>query len=202
MISEDFWSEKADTLCTKLGDWFKTQDAFMGSGYEDNFVAGNTLFSNNRCYLADRKLGNVSFKFGIVPTPKYDADQENFISVVGNPFSLYAIFTNTEDRERSAAVLECWASEAYRTTTPAQYELNMKARYSEENDDSRMYTIIKSTVCFDIGRLFNPEINDITDIYFKAVESGQSWAAQTKKNSRTLPPLIAGIVENFKKIEG
>ena len=78
----------------------------------------------------------------------------------------------------------------------------MKARYSEENDDSRMYTIIKSTVCFDIGRLFNPEINDITDIYFKAVESGQSWAAQTKKNSRTLPPLIAGIVENFKKIEG
>ncbi len=202
VISEDFWSEKADTLCTKLGDWFKTQDAFMGSGYEDNFVAGNTLFSNNRCYLADRKLGNVSFKFGIVPTPKYDADQENFISVVGNPFSLYAIFTNTNDRERAAAVLECWASEAYRTTTPAQYELNMKARYSEENDDSRMYTIIKSTVCFDIGRLFNPEINDITDIYFKAVESGQSWAAQTKKNSRTLPPLIAGIVENFKKIEG
>ena len=139
VISEDFWSEKADTLCTKLGDWFKTQYAFMGSGYEDNFVAGNTLFSNNRCYLADRKLGNVSFKFGIVPTPKYDADQENFISVVGNPFSLYAIFTNTNDRERAAAVLECWASEAYRTTTPAQYELNMKARYSEENDDSRMY---------------------------------------------------------------
>ncbi|MBO7361725.1 MAG: hypothetical protein J6V48_11410 [Clostridia bacterium] len=200
IISEDFWSEKASNLCDQLGAWFKTQDAFMGSNYEDTFVAGNTLFSNNRCYLADRKLGNVTFTYGIVPTPKYDTDQEHFISVVGNPFSLYAIFVNSADQERAAAVLESWAAAAYRTTTPAQYELNMRAKFSSENDDSRMYEIIKSTVCFDIGRLFNPEIQDLTDIFFHAVENNTGWASVVKINKKILPNKLKAIVENFQKI--
>jgi len=202
VISPDFFSEKADNLCSTLGSFFQTNDGFMGSGFEDNFVAGTTLFCNNRCYMADRKLGDVTFSYGILPTPLYDTDQENYISVVGNPFSLYAVFSNSADKNRSAAVLESWAAAAYRTTTPAQYELNMKAKYSEVSDDSRMYEIIKTTVCFDIGRLFNPSINDITDIFFAAVQSNSNWSTSVKVSQKTLPKKLQAIVDNFLKIEG
>ncbi|MCQ2428227.1 MAG: extracellular solute-binding protein, partial [Clostridia bacterium] len=201
VISPDFFSAKADALCTKLGGWFQTANAYMGSGWEENFVAGNTLFCNNRCKMAETKLQEVPFKYGILPTPMYDENQENYITVVGNPFSLYAIFSNTADKERSAAVLETWAAEAYRTTTPAQFELNMKSKYSEVSDDSRMFDIIKKTVCFDIGRLFNPEIGDITDIFFAAVESNSNWSVKSKANQKILPKKIAAIVDNFAKIE-
>ena len=162
-ISEDFYGQKAVDLCTKLGEWNKTGDCYIDdSAHQDPFVEGRSIFIQDRCHLADKRLvGQVDFTYSIVPTPLYNTDQENFISVVGNPFSLYAIFVNSDDTERAAAVLECWASEAYRTTTPAQFEMNMKLRYSDSSDEADMYNIIKNTVCFDLGRLFNNRLNKI-----------------------------------------
>lgn len=200
IISPDFFSEKADALCTTLTKWVQTSDVYMGSSYSKPFVSGNAIFCQNRCYLADRELQNVEFVYSIVPTPKYDNNQEDFISVVGNPFSLYGIYSESKQPEHAAAVLESWAAEAYRTTTPAQFELNMKSRYSESSDESRMYDIIRSTVCFDLGRLFNPKLNNITDIYFKAVENGSSWNIAQKAHKVLLGKLMDQLNDSFDAI--
>ena len=203
IISEDFFSEKATNLCTTLSSWIATNDMFLNGDFETPFVNGNVIFIQDRCYLADRKLaGEVGFSYGIVPTPLYNADQEEYISVVGNPFSLYAIYAKSPDANRAAAVLECWASEAYRTTTPAQFEINMKTRYSESSDESEMYNIIRTTVCFDLGRLFNTKLNDITDIFFKAAQNGTNWEGTIKVNRAVLGRKIKDIAEAFNSIEG
>ena len=196
-ISEDFYSDKAVDLSKTLGGWFKTQDAWVNGSHETPFVNGRAIFDQNRCYLADRKLQDVTFKYGILPTPKYDENQEDFISVDGNPFSLYAIYGLSENKERAAAVLECWASEAYRTTTPAQFELNMKAKYSESSDESRMYDIIRSTICFDLGRLFNKQLSDITDIFFGCAETDGNWKLTSKSFRKVLTQEITSVSASF-----
>lgn len=204
VVSDDFFGDKADALCSKLGAWSTSQDCRINSNEHENiFVSGNAIFNQNRCYLADRKLvGQVEFKYGIVPTPLYDKDQEEYISVVGNPFSLYAIYSKSDDLDRAAAVLECWASEAYRTTTPAQFEMNMLSRYSETSDESEMYNIIRSTVCFDLGRLFNTKLNKITDIFFNAAVSNVSWSTTVKIQRSRLPKLMQEITDAYKEIQG
>lgn len=202
VVSPDFFSNKAIDLCDTLGSWNATTDCFINGSHEDPFVAGNAIFNQNRCYLADRKLaGQVDFSYGIVPTPLYNKDQEDYISVVGNPFSLYAIFTSSPNAERAAAVLECWASEAYRTTTPAQFEMNMKLRYSETSDESDMYNIIRTTVCFDLGRLFNTELNDITDIFFRAAVNNQNWSSLIGSNKIVLPKRMQVIANAFTELQ-
>ena len=116
---------------------------------------------------------------------------------MGNPFTLYAVYANTKDANRAAAVLECWAAEAYRTTTPAQFETTMKLKYSESDVESEMFDIIRTTVCFDMGRMFNNELSAITDIFFGAVDNGQSWATLSKAYTKTLPKLMDKISNAF-----
>ncbi len=202
IISEDFYSDKAIDLCAKIGTWNTTGDCFIeDSTHQTSFVSENAIFIQDRCHLADKKLvGQVDFAYGIVPTPLYDKDQENYISVVGNPFSLYGIFINSENLERSAAVLECWASEAYRTTTPAQFEMNMKLRYSESSDEADMYNIIRNTVCFDLGRLFNNKLNKITDMFFNAAKGNGSWASISSGSRRMMEKYMKTLADACKKL--
>jgi len=202
IISEDFFSDKAVDLCSKLGAWIKSDDCYIAGTHQDTFVSQRALFIQDRCHLADRRLvGQVDFSYSILPTPLYNKDQENFISVVGNPFSLYGIFSQSEDLDRAAAVLECWASEAYRTTTPAQFEMNMKLRYSETSDEADMYNIIRTTVCFDLGRLFNNKLNKITDIFYNAACDNKNWATVGSGQQKLLDKFIKNVAESFQKLQ-
>ena len=195
VVSQDFFSEKAIALCDNLGEWLATNDVYDTTSTAA-FTAGNCIFDINRCRTA-ASLQDVDWSYGVLPVPKYDEAQENYISVMGNPFTLYAVYANTKDANRSAAVLECWAAEAYRTTTPAQFETTMKLKYSESDVEAEMFDIIRSTVCFDMGRLFNPALANITDIFFAAADNGNSWATISKGYSKSLPKLMAKISNAF-----
>ena len=199
VVSQDFFSEKAIALCDNLGAWLATNDVYDSTD-TTAFVAGNCIFDINRCRTA-ASLQDVSWSYGVLPVPKYDEAQENYISVMGNPFTLYAVYANTKDANRAAAVLECWAAEAYRTTTPAQFETTMKLKYSESDVEAEMFDIIRSTVCFDMGRMFNNDLAAITDIFFGAADNGNSWASISKGYAKTLPKLMDKISNAFLALE-
>ena len=195
VISQDYFSEKTIDLCDFLGKWLATTDVYDTTD-PVAFLAGNCVFDINNCSIAI-EMQDVSYAYGVLPVPKYDENQEDFITCVGNPFTLYAVYANTKDANRAAAVLECWASEAYRTTTPAQFETTMKLKYSESEVEAEMYDIIRSTVVFDIGRLFNQELGDMTDIFFKASGSGNSWKSVSAGYSKLLPKMVEKISNAF-----
>lgn len=194
-ISQDFFSEKAVNLCATVGAWLQTQDVYNKTD-PVAFVNGNCIFDINRCYLADQ-LQNVDWSYGILPVPMYDEEQEDYISVVGNPFTLYGIYGNSQDTNRASAALECWAEAAYQTTTPAQFETTMKLKYSETSNESEMYDIIRTTVCFDMGRLFNNSLAAITDIFFAAVDRNQSWTTVSAQYTNILPKYADKINKSF-----
>ncbi len=195
VISSDFFSEKAIDLCDNLGDWLATNDVYDSTSTAA-FEAGNCIFDINRCRVASY-IQDTDWSYGVLPVPKYDEAQEDYVSVMGNPFTLYAVYANSKDPNRAAAVLECWASEAYRTTTPAQFETTMKLKYSESDVEAEMFDTIRSTVCFDMGRLFNPDLNNLTDIFFKAADNGNSWATISKGQKVVLGKLIDKISNAF-----
>ena len=94
------------------------------------------------------------------------------------------------------------ASEAYRLTTPAIFENNMKKKYSIDDVNAQMYDIVRETVSFELGRFFNQYLSDITDIYFRAVTSNnQDWASTSQKNRKVLDKQISKLVEKIMKNE-
>ncbi len=178
-ISDDFYSEKAIALCDDLGKWCQSDDVYVNSdNYRTPFTTGNALMSVARHKDIIDQILDADFSYGILPAPKYDEAQENYITAVGNPVSFYSIYANTKDADRAAAVLECWAAEAYRTTTPALFETAMKLKYSETSTESEMYDIIRSGITFDIGRLYHEQLQGMIDLFTLCAEAGKSWQAK------------------------
>ena len=202
IISPDYSSEKAANLVDVVGNWVKQGDVYINSSnYRTPFLSGNALMSMARHHDIANRLSEVSFSYGIVPIPKFDADQERHITCVGNPCSFYAIYTLSEDTNRAAAVLECWASEAYRLTTPAIFEMTMKLRYSETSVESEMYDIIRAGIVFDFGRLFNSSLNAMSDQWDNAAIAGTPWGSLSKRLEKTLSKQFKEITDSFAAIE-
>ena len=203
VISEDFGSQKAIDLADKLGAWCVSENCYISSyntakTYQAPFVKGNELFCQNRVYMADQangcKLHDVEWTYGIVPTTLFDTNQEEYITIVGNPFTLWGIEkgVSEEDSSRATAVIECLASYGYRGTTPALFETNMKYRYTtdEKGDSVRMFDIIHDTIDFDLGRIFSYQDGYMSEMPSKASSDGQSWGAQAQSKIKVVQKQI------------
>ncbi|MBQ8397685.1 MAG: hypothetical protein IJX53_05725 [Clostridia bacterium] len=203
-ISDDFSSEKTVNLVDKLGPWAATDDFLYGVNdgtYEKSFVEDNALLCLNRMYLADRKLREVTFTYGIVPVPKYDESQEKHITVMGNPFTLYMIASDCEDPDMAAAVLEAMGSAGYRMTTPAIFETNMKVKYSADNVNAQMFDIIREGVDFDLGRIFGANLNLMSEMPSNVIWQNKSWATAVKPYTKVLGTQLGKIVDKLEAIE-
>ena len=197
-ISDDYFSEKAINLSDYLGAWAQTNDVNTDSNfYRSTFTNGNALFILARhCDVADY-LSEATYSYGILPVPKYDEYQEMHITAVGNPVSFYSIYANSKDENMAAAVLECWAAEAYRTTTPAVFELTMKLKYSETSVEAEMYDIIRAGIIFDIGRLFNNDLSTMSHNWDNSIVNNTSWQTISATYKKVLPKQLEQIVSAF-----
>ena len=126
--------------------------------------------------------------FRSVPYPKYDEEQKDYVTITSFPYTLYGIPIDAPDPDMSAAVLEAMASESYRTVSPALFENAFKVKYAQDEQSSLMYDLIRSTVSFDFGRVFNNDLNGLTYSLFRsAVVSGNTnWASVMKSNEKVL----------------
>ncbi|MBO7376760.1 MAG: hypothetical protein J6V01_06605 [Clostridia bacterium] len=159
-VSPDFQGEKAQNLCSMVGDFVKSQGVYTvdKTTIRNIFFEQRAIFCMDRCFIVagkdQGKEGKIEFSFGIVPQPKYSADQEDFCTNVGHPFTMYAVSSNSHNPEAAATTLEVLGSESYRLVTPEVFENTMKIRYSDGAEAAEMYDTLRRTVSFDLGRLF------------------------------------------------
>ena len=204
MISPDYSSEKAINLVDILGQRCVGNDWYIGSTMGKIFQDDRALFCQNRTYYAENYLLEVEFSYGLVPTPKYDETQEEYISVLANPITLYGIMADVDPNRLSemTAVIECWGYEGYKLTTPALFETNMKLKYSETSDESEMFDIVHSTINLDLGRVFSQDLQFMSEIPSKAAEAGAAWASRLAQYKKPLENGLKKIITAFEKIQG
>ena len=200
-ISDDYFSDKAIDLSDSIGAWVKTGNVYVdNTRYHKVFCNGNALMALARHHdIANYLTGG--FKHGIVPVPKYNNDQENYVTLVGNPISFYSVYTLSENIDCAAAVLECWASEAYRLTSPAIFDTTFKLRYSDTNVESDMYDIIRAGIIFDFGRLFNDTLGNMSGQWSWGASQGTSWSVASRSYAKTLPKALKDITDRFKALD-
>jgi len=199
-LSPDFKSEKAVDLVTKLVNFFAQPYAYLdtadGAIY-NNFPAGNSLFAAQEVMYILNYVRNSEVEYGVLPMPKYDENQEDYITILSFPYSLYGIPVDVKDSEMSGAVMECLASESYRTVSPALFETALKFKYAHDNEVGQMYDIIRATATFDLGRVFANEFNGATYGLFRTeVASGKvQWASTAEKNIKSLTSSLEKLVK-------
>ncbi len=168
--------------------------------HQNAFGQGRTLFMIERARVSHKHLatnyGDV--KFSVLPCPKYDKDQEKYITVMGNPFTLYAIALDIENPKMASAFIECFASEGYRQVTPAVFELSLKTRYVSDSLSGIMYDIIRENITYDVGRLFSDELIGQNN-FRKAISDDQNWGSVAVQASKTLSKQLVKLNQALNK---
>lgn len=202
IISDTWCSEKSQNLLTKLCAYFSFNDGFIGTD-----TTSRAAFTGSRCLFIIDSAGSAKdeyaasdVSYGVVPVPKYDEVQENYYTTLGFTYTMYSISKMTANGAASAAVLECLASEAYRTTTPEIFEKAFKYKYSSGEENVVMWDIIKNAVSFDLGRIFTSSMGKLTYSLFRnALSKNQadSWFSTFAANESALDGYIKVIMKAF-----
>ena len=199
-FSEDFLGEKTLNLQNKVRTFFNdTNDGYLltvNSTVHQHFSDGLSLFWNDRCRQAITFASN-EVSYGIIPIPKHDESQENFATLLGNPFSLYGVPKDSLDTDMAGAVIECMASESYRTISPALYEVALKAKYSQDDIASKMFDISKSTVVFDLGRILSSSLGGPAGTWQNSIVGTASWTSTVKAVSKPWNKKLQTLLKVF-----
>lgn len=101
-------------------------------------------------------IRNMTSLYGIVPMPKYDANQKAYHSHVHDNVSAFSIPLTTvgEDLDAVGAVMEAMAAESYRLVMPAYYELALKTKYVSDEESVEMLDTVIDSLHVDAGFLF------------------------------------------------
>ena len=98
------------------------------------------------------RLRQMDTEFGIIPLPKADSAQKNYLTNIHAWASAaISIPQGGVDEERSSVVIEALAYGGYKYITPAYYDLTLKTKHARDEESSAMLDIIFAGRSADLG---------------------------------------------------
>ncbi len=123
------------------------------------FSRGNILFLHQTTLQLPAMRG-VDVNFGIVPLPKYDEAQENYMSMLSSQILLVP---NTDEDELSfiGPIVEALSYESWKRVVPAVYDSIFESKYLRDATSYEMWEAVRSSLVCD----FNWNYGGGNDVY-------------------------------------
>ena len=201
-------SQRCADACELVGNFLKSDGVLYNTktSIRNIFYEERALFITDRLFIVagkdTKETGKIEFSYGLVPQPKFDTEQESFLTNVGHPFTMYAVNSQSRALEAAVTTIEAIGSANHRTVTPAVFEVAMKVRYTDDPQTSEMYDLLREGISFDIGRLYASTFqNGTANLFRTTAESGNPAGLLTniKKNLKVIDRGIGTIMEFYGK---
>lgn len=141
----------------------------------------HALFFPYRVLSAVLNSRNMTSDFGIIPMPKYDAQQENYYSGVAAyhlPFVCFPLIQ--ADVERAGTIVEALSYYGQKHVLPALYDTTIVGQSTRDVDSEEMLTIIFDNIVYDVGYIYR--IGPYADhVQSYTIEEKGSYAAMYDK---------------------
>jgi len=207
IMSDELISEKTHALLGKVISIFHESpyaayptvvEGWSNAGFADGRAVFIIDLSN---VTSSDDFAGTAVTYGVLPTPKYDVEQEEHITCLEFGFTMYSASIAVSDQELDmiGAMLECMASEAYRQVTPAVFETAMKLKYSSGDNDAMMYDLIRNGISFDTGRIFCEPLDKLTFSAFREAcnLATPNWASIMKAKGKILQKRLDTLIETL-----
>ena len=125
------------------------------------FINGKSLFSGYQRVSSLELFRDMDIEFGILPYPKMDEKQENYITSSHDTANVGAIPMTCSKAETMGAVLEVLARESSKNVVPAYYETALKVKYARDDQSSRMLDLIRYNITEVFPIAFGNYCNDL-----------------------------------------
>ena len=120
----------------------------------DHFKDGRAIFLNGSINTAVQQFRDMTDDFGIIPYPKWDEDQENYITVVDGGHDALCVPVTVKDTKKTGIITEALCAESYKKVVPAYYDVALKTKGTRDEESVEMLDMIVGSRVFDLGYIF------------------------------------------------
>ena len=146
--------------------------------------------------LADYK----ACQYGILPSPKFSADQDGYASLVSTLAVPAVCIPNTnDDYERIGVILDAMAAKAKEVITNAYYDVLYQFRVAPDDESREILDIIFAERTFDLGVIFSSSWNNIGTIVNSA-RTGD-WTSLVDSQKDAMANSIQTTVDKFETMD-
>jgi hypothetical protein len=159
-MMEEIFTRVSD-MCWENGFWYTKSTDSNTYWHTDNYFQKDQALFADLTFYGTITLRDMESDFGIVPFPKYTAEQDGYGVMVEAGTRTMTMPTTAAQPELSGAVLETLHWLSWRDVMPAYYEVTLKQKVSRDDISSRMLDLIMDSIYYDLGAtMFCSQIKD------------------------------------------
>lgn len=169
--------EKIRVLIHETGGCYTPEEGhdWLLNDLADKFADGSLLFMVNKIHAAESAtLRNMQDEYGIIPHPKYDSNQNEYLSYAHDQYLSFSIPATNPNPDIAGAVLEAMASYSYRDTHPAYLNVALKGKYMNDPQSRRMVDLVVSGFKLDSAWIYAVTFGNLGSDYRSAISNNNS----------------------------
>lgn len=196
-------TEKSVMLVSRLYSLLYETQGVLAYKNQDNqavFTSDRALFASGdlRWYTALRVMES---DFGIIPFPKWEAEQEKYQTLVQDAYSLFSIPVTCPDPGLPGAVCEAMAAQSYRTLTPTFYEIALKNKYTRDSESSLTLDLIRNGCMFNFGFVNSNSMGNPMHIFRELIEAKKTdFASKYKSKEKSYNSALGKLLDAYLSI--
>ncbi len=161
------------------------------------FGEGRSAFLEFSLISMETLRSYETVEFGVVPSPKYDESQENYITMMNAATSLFCVPITVSDTEYISIILEAWSAESYRVTIPAYFDIALKTKYSRDDDSAAMLDLILKISTVDLVYYSN-NFDPLSSVGYKLFhDTNHNFSSFYKSNEKPSQKKLEKIIEAY-----
>ena len=143
-------------------------------------------------------LRDMKEDFGILPYPKYDEAQEDYICSILRRFTVASVPITAADPDQSSLVLEALSCIGYNDIIPTYFNVALKDKYTRDSDTAEMLDIIQAGAYFDFADAFYGNLAGVSDYLGSyAISASKGLASSFARNEKTYQKALDELYEAY-----
>ena len=139
------------------------------------FTSGNAIFNVDVIYhyaSGLEMMRSMTDRIGMIPVPKYDADQQNYKASVQDAHNVMAVVycSRSTDKhyEAVSALLETLCYHSYHDVRPWYFERMVKTKYVEGEADAKVFDLLLASTAWDFADVYSNNLDAPREMVWRA----------------------------------
>ncbi len=171
---------------------------------EDNNIV---LFGKNQSLYAFGEIGDAvnhlrhtDVNYGIIPTPKLDEVQEDYLAAYTDRFFVVPRTVPTDRYEFVGTIIEAMSAEGYKQIFPAYYEIALKQKFTFDNESMQVLDLINDCRILDFAFVYCAEINGLIDSLLSPTAPSSNFASKYTAQEKVINAKLKSVYKAFEKM--
>lgn len=165
------------------------------------FADGKAAMMCNFIYATEH-IRDMSDDYGIIPIPKYDKSQENYIAQVGAAAMVYFVPKLQKNIDLVSKFIECQAYFGRTYVTPVYYESTLKAKYADDPNMMEMLDIIRDNATIDFLFVYSTSLSSSPFTLLRFTDAiKEDLASYFTVNKRVFLESVEKLISSYKDLD-